>query len=60
MYFQSAGTVGPGKNVDKIYTDGCLKALGDWINSNAIVAGGVLLGILIPQVSIEQMRPHHS
>lgn len=39
-----------GENVGKIYTDGCLKALGDWINANALVAGGVLLAILVPQV----------
>lgn len=40
----------PGVNVEKIYTDGCLKALGDWINANALVAGGVLLAVLVPQV----------
>ncbi|XP_071169690.1 tetraspanin-33-like [Mytilus edulis] len=46
------GSVAPGANVDKIYTVGCLKSLGNWINSNALVAGGVLLGVLIPQMFI--------
>lgn len=35
-----------------INTDGCIKALGDWINEHALVVGGVMLGILLPQVFI--------
>ncbi|KAL5017426.1 hypothetical protein ScPMuIL_007015 [Solemya velum] len=37
-------------DLSKIYTDGCLKALGSWIDSNALVVGGVMLGILLPQI----------
>ena len=37
-------------STSKIYTDGCLKALGDWVNENSLVVGGALLGILLPQV----------
>nr|KAG5714276.1 hypothetical protein BaRGS_018493 [Batillaria attramentaria] len=29
----------------KIYTKGCLMALGDWVNQNALILGGVLLGL---------------
>lgn len=39
-------------DTSKIYTDGCLKALGDWVNNNSLVLGGVLLGILLPQMFI--------
>ncbi|KAL8585876.1 hypothetical protein ACOMHN_019291 [Nucella lapillus] len=39
-------------DTSKIYTDGCLKALGDWVNQNSLVLGGVLLGILLPQIFI--------
>lgn len=45
-------SVGPGVNIGKIYQEGCIKALGNWINSNALVAGGILLGFLIPQMFI--------
>lgn len=37
--------------LDIINTKGCLKGLGDFINENAFVIGGVILGVLIPQVS---------
>ncbi|XP_064603814.1 tetraspanin-5-like [Liolophura sinensis] len=33
-----------------IYTDGCIKALGTWIEAHALVVGGIALGILLPQV----------
>ena len=33
-----------------IYKVGCLRALGDFINDHAMAIGGVMLGILIPQV----------
>ncbi|KAK7508569.1 hypothetical protein BaRGS_00000135 [Batillaria attramentaria] len=36
----------------KIYTKGCLMALGDWVNQNALILGGVLLGVLLPQIFI--------
>lgn len=39
-------------DTSKIYTDGCLKALADWVNDNSLVLGGVLLGILLPQIFI--------
>lgn len=39
-------------DTSKIYTDGCLKALGDWVNENSLVLGGVLLGVLLPQIFI--------
>ncbi|ESO85057.1 hypothetical protein LOTGIDRAFT_235926 [Lottia gigantea] len=32
-----------------IYTNGCLKGLEIWLNDNAIIIGGVAIGILIPQ-----------
>ncbi|XP_060071289.1 tetraspanin-33-like [Ylistrum balloti] len=35
-----------------IYKVGCLRALGEWINDNALVLGGIILGILIPQIFI--------
>lgn len=34
-----------------VYTVGCLKAVGTFINEHALTIGGVLLGILLPQVS---------
>ncbi|XP_076467480.1 tetraspanin-33-like [Babylonia areolata] len=39
-------------DTSRIYTDGCLKALGDWVNENSLILGGVLLGILLPQMFI--------
>ncbi|WAR20938.1 TSN33-like protein [Mya arenaria] len=33
-----------------IHTDGCLKAITDFMNNNVIVVGGVLMGVFIPQV----------
>lgn len=50
-YLKADDSVGPGVNIGKIYQEGCIKALGNWINSNALVAGGILLGFLIPQVT---------
>ncbi|XP_041370754.1 tetraspanin-33-like [Gigantopelta aegis] len=38
------------QDVSRIYTKGCLKALGDWINAHSLMIGGILIGILIPQV----------
>lgn len=35
-----------------IYARGCIKALGDWIKTHALVAGGVLFGIILPQIFI--------
>ncbi|KAJ8317390.1 hypothetical protein KUTeg_005294 [Tegillarca granosa] len=37
---------------NKIYTQGCLKALGEWINANAMIIGGIMLGILLPQLFV--------
>ena len=34
-----------------IYTVGCLKAVGVYINDHALVIGGIMLGILIPLVT---------
>lgn len=39
-------------DTSRIYTDGCLKALGNWVNDNSLIVGGVLLGILLPQIFI--------
>ncbi|KAJ8316839.1 hypothetical protein KUTeg_004743 [Tegillarca granosa] len=36
--------------LDIINTKGCLKGLGDFIQENAFVIGGVILGVLIPQI----------
>ncbi|XP_052772996.1 tetraspanin-33-like [Mya arenaria] len=33
-----------------IHTDGCLKAITDFMNNNVIVVGGVLMGVFIPQM----------
>ena len=41
-----------GDAVTKIYEVGCLKAVGTYINEHAIVIGGVMLGVLIPQVGV--------
>ncbi|XP_046372095.1 tetraspanin-33-like [Haliotis rufescens] len=34
----------------KVYTDGCLYALGSWINQHSLIIGGVMLGVLLPQI----------
>ncbi|ESO85058.1 hypothetical protein LOTGIDRAFT_235927 [Lottia gigantea] len=39
-------------DLSRIYTKGCLKAVGDWINAHSLVIGGVALGILLPQIFI--------
>ena len=36
---------------DKIYTKGCLKGFGQWLERNTIVIGAVCLAVMIPQVS---------
>ncbi|PVD30630.1 hypothetical protein C0Q70_09903 [Pomacea canaliculata] len=36
-------------DTSKIYTDGCLKALRVWVDSNMLILGGVMAGILVPQ-----------
>ncbi|XP_025096703.1 tetraspanin-33-like [Pomacea canaliculata] len=39
-------------DTSKIYTDGCLKALRVWVDSNMLILGGVMAGILVPQIFI--------
>lgn len=34
----------------QIYKQGCMKAVGSYINDNAMVIGGAMLGILLPQL----------
>lgn len=41
-------------DTSKIYTDGCLKALRVWVDSNMLILGGVMAGILVPQVRLLQ------
>lgn len=56
MKQQKDGTViGNDENTYRIYTDGCIKALGTWIDTHALTVGGVMLGILLPQVFIVVM-----
>ena len=37
-------------DVTHIYQSGCLMRLGEWVQQNSIIVGGVLLGVLLPQV----------
>ncbi|XP_050399532.1 tetraspanin-33 [Patella vulgata] len=39
-------------DISNIYTKGCLKAVGDWINTHSLVIGGAALGVLLPQIFI--------
>ncbi|GFO13643.1 tetraspanin [Plakobranchus ocellatus] len=50
---QDDGSVRPNtERFSNIYTQGCLKALGTWIDDNSLMIGGIMLGILLPQVFI--------
>ncbi|KAK7109100.1 tetraspanin-17-like [Littorina saxatilis] len=49
--FEQQGTRTP-SDTSRIYTDGCLKSLGDWVNENSLVVGGGLLGVLLPQIFV--------
>ncbi|XP_012946908.1 tetraspanin-33 [Aplysia californica] len=51
-YLPDGEIEGNNANTYRIYNDGCMKALGDWINRHALVVGGIMLGILLPQVFI--------
>ncbi|WAR21615.1 TSN33-like protein [Mya arenaria] len=46
----TSGTLGESDSHNPIYKIGCLKAVGNFINEHAMVIGGVMLGILIPQM----------
>ncbi|XP_015247097.1 PREDICTED: tetraspanin-33 isoform X1 [Cyprinodon variegatus] len=35
---------------NKIYTDGCIDKMVDWIHSNLFILGGIALGLAIPQL----------
>ncbi|KAK3094435.1 hypothetical protein FSP39_001763 [Pinctada imbricata] len=52
MQINDEGKAVAGPYISNIYQPGCLHALGNWINGNAMVLGGVLLGILLPQLFI--------
>uniref|UniRef100_A0A0B7A9D2 Tetraspanin n=1 Tax=Arion vulgaris TaxID=1028688 RepID=A0A0B7A9D2_9EUPU len=39
-------------NTYLINKDGCIKAIGDWINDHVLILGGILLGILVPQIIV--------
>ncbi|CAG5124877.1 unnamed protein product [Candidula unifasciata] len=50
---QNDGGVEPNlANTYKIYTTGCFRAVGEWINDHVLVVGGVMLGILLPQIVV--------
>ncbi|XP_041368657.1 tetraspanin-33-like isoform X2 [Gigantopelta aegis] len=40
----------PNEVSDKIYTNGCLRGLQVWLDSNIWTFGGIILGILLPQI----------
>ncbi|BFY97861.1 hypothetical protein BsWGS_00901 [Bradybaena similaris] len=47
------GSVEPNPdNTGNIYTTGCFKAVGEWINDHVLIVGGAMLGILLPQILI--------
>ncbi|XP_022288119.2 tetraspanin-33-like [Crassostrea virginica] len=48
----SNGQIEAGPTISRINKEGCVKALGTWIQTNAMVLGGILLGILLPQMFI--------
>jgi len=45
-----SGTVIENAVHNPIYMRGCLKAVGEFINEHALVIGGIMLGILLPQM----------
>ena len=47
---QATGKVIESTDHNPIYTQGCMKAVGTFINDHAITIGGVMLGVLLPQV----------
>ncbi|KAK3609230.1 hypothetical protein CHS0354_035170 [Potamilus streckersoni] len=50
MIANTDGTVTESSNHKPIYKIGCLKAVGVWISAHAIIIGGILIGILVPQM----------
>ncbi|XP_050399533.1 tetraspanin-33 [Patella vulgata] len=48
-YQCGGGVMRTDSDQSKIYTKGCLKGLEVWLNDNALIIGGVAIGILIPQ-----------
>lgn len=41
-----------------IYTVGCLKAMGSWLKSHALIMVGVIAGVLIPQVWVNILKKY--
>lgn len=50
MALNKAGILTESEDHNPIYKIGCMKAVGVFINDHAMVIGGVLLGILLPQM----------
>lgn len=44
--------ISDGPSISRINKAGCVRALGTWIQTNAMVLGGILLGILLPQMFV--------
>lgn len=53
LTIKADGTAEPNEIIlGGIHTDGCLRVLGTWINDHSLMLGGIMLGILLPQVFI--------
>ncbi|GFS02393.1 tetraspanin [Elysia marginata] len=47
------GTAEPNEAVlEGIHNDGCIRVLGTYINDHSLMIGGIMLGVLLPQVFI--------
>lgn len=52
MQYDKNGIIMDGPYISRINKEGCVKSLGTWIQTNAMVLGGILLGILLPQMFV--------